>query len=119
MIQDIILAAILALVLTWIISVVSRVVKVVVTRSTELGYKPGDIEAVLKRCYSLFPIESLMFNGITFYRGTPVRVVTNRNTTIEGKFVGANADNVVCFLTPYSVIAHELGNIEEIMELGE
>ena len=117
MLYDIIFAAILALILTWLIKYISRVVTVVVTRSTELGYGQGDIDSVLSRCYSLFPIEDLRFNGATFRRGMLVRVITNRNKTIEGKFVGANSDNVVCFLTQNSVVAHELDNIEEIMAL--
>ena len=115
--QDVLSAAFWALVITWIIRWLSRVVKVVVTRSTELGYSPGDVEAVLKRCYSMFPIDSLRFNGATFRRGMLVRVVTNRNKTIEGEFVGVNNDNMVCFLTPYSVIAHEIDNIEEMSEV--
>lgn len=114
MLEDIVLAAVLAFILTWIIKAASRVVKVVVTKSTELGYRPGDIEVVLSRCYSLFPIENMQFNGADFRRGMLVRVVTNRKRTIEGEFVGVNADNMVCFLTPYSIIAHEIGNIEEM-----
>ena len=117
MLQDIVFAAILAFFLTWIIRALSRVVRVVVTRSTELGYKSSDAEAVLNRCHSLFPIEKLLFNGITIQRGMLVRVVTNRKITIEGEFIGANEDNMVCFLTPHSVVAHELGNIEEMMAI--
>ena len=119
MTQDIIIAALAALVITWIIIVFSRIARVILTRSTELGYSPADIEAVLKRCYSMFPVESLIFNGITFYRGMAVRVITNRKRIIEGKFLGTNDDNMVCFLTPDTIIAHELNNIEEIIELGE
>ena len=112
--QDILFAAVLALILTFVISSVSRVVKIFITRSTELGYRQSDVEIVLQRCYSLFPIENLHFNGATITRGMQVRVITNRNATIEGEFVGANEDNMVCFLTPSSVIAHELKNIEEM-----
>lgn len=114
MLQDILIAAVAALILTWVIRTASKVMKVVVTRSTELGYRPNDLEEVLKRCYSLFPEESLLFKGATFTRGMAVRVITNRNRTIEGKFVGTNGDNVVCFLTARSIVAHELGNIQEI-----
>ena len=119
MLYDIIFAAILALVLTWLISAGSRVLKVIITRSTELGYRPRDIDLVLQRCYGMFPIDSLSFKGATFHRGMIVRAVTNRKKTIEGRFVGTNKDNMVCFVTPSSVIAHELGNIEEMRELEE
>lgn len=115
--QDIIFAAILAFFLTWIIIAVSKVTRIVITRSTELGYRQSDIDAVLKRCYSLFPIDSLRFNGATYRRGMQIRVVTNKNKTIEGKFVGINNENVLCLLTPDSVIAHEIESIEEMMAL--
>lgn len=116
--NDIVIAAVLALVITWIVVVGSRMIGVVITRSTELGYRPGDFELVLQRCYGMFPIESLLFKGATFRRGMVVRVVTNRKRTIEGQFVGTNEDNLVCFVTSRSVIAHELGNIIEMRELS-
>ena len=117
MLQDILFAAVLALIITWTIIGVSKVLNVIITRSTELGYRPGDVDAVLQRCYSLFPIEKLLFNGTVIERGMQVRAVTNRNKTIEGKFMGANEDNMICFLTPNTVIAHELSNIEEMVAL--
>ena len=119
MIYDIVFAALLALVITWMIGAGSRIMRVVITRSTELGYRPSDLDLVLQRCYGMFPIESLSFKGATFRRGMFVRVLTNRNKTIEGRFVGTNKDNMVCFLTPNSVIAHELDNIEEMRLVGE
>ena len=115
--MDIMLAALLALVFFWLFTSFGRLLKVVVTRSTELGYRPGDVEMVLQRCYSMFPNEILNFNGVVFQRGMNVRAVTNRDMVIEGRFVGTNKDNVVCFLTSSSVIAHELGNIEEMQAL--
>ena len=117
MLHDILLAAILALVATWFLKFVFRMYLAVHTRSTELLYRPRDIEMVLTRCYNLFPIESMRFNGEIFRRGMLVRVVTTRNKTIEGEFVGANDENMVCFLTPKSVIAHEINNIEKMSEV--
>ena len=114
--QDIIFAAIIATILTWVISSI-KVVKMVVTRSTELGYKPGEMEKVMQRCYNLFPIASIRFKGTTFQRGMQVRVVTNRKKTIEGEFVGSNEDNMLCFLTNRSVVAHGLDSIEDMQAL--
>ena len=117
MMNDIILAAVLAVFVTWFIKTLYLLGKVVFTRSTELMYNKGDIEAVLEHCYNLFPIESLLYNGNTFKRGMEVRVITNRSKTIEGKFIGLNEENMVCFMTPNTVVAQELGNIEEMSEL--
>ena len=118
--QDIIFAAILAFVLTCLIKGISRIIRAISTSSTEFGYGPGDLEVVLQRCYSMFPVDNLWFKGVTFHRGMVVRVITNSNKTIEGKFVGANEHNgMVCFVTNHSVVAHKLGNIEEIQPLAE
>ena len=96
---------------------VSRVIKVLFTRSTEIGYHHGDLELVIQHCCNLFPVDNLQFNGAIFQRGMAVQVTTNKRRTIEGKFIGTNKDNMVCFVTPSSVIAHKLGNIEEIRML--
>ncbi|MCL2399203.1 MAG: hypothetical protein FWC91_05580 [Defluviitaleaceae bacterium] len=114
MLQDVIFAALLAFFLTWFIKTMLRVLRVVITRSTELGYRPTDLDTVMQRCYTLFPLENLSFKGATFNRGVDVQVVTTRKKIIEGKFIGYNKDNMVCFVTPSSVVAHELGNIEEM-----
>ena len=115
--QDILYAAILALFVTWIINSVSKMITMVVTRSTELGYRPSETEAVLRRCYSMFPIDSMRFNGALFQRGMHVQVTTNRNRVIEGEFIGINGDNMLCLITPNTIIAHELDNIEEMKSL--
>ena len=115
MLQDILFAAILALVLMYPIMAVSRMIKAIITRSTEIGYHHGDLETVIQHCCNLFPMDSLRFNGAIFQRGMLVQVTTNKQRIIEGKFIGANKDNMVCFVTPSSVVAHKLGNIEEMI----
>jgi len=116
--QDIVLAAMLALIITWIVKKVSLMLTAILTRTTEFGYRPKDLEEVLQRCYNMFPIESFRFNGSIFHRGMLVRVVNSKNVTIEGEFIGISEDNMICFLTPNSVVAQEIDNIEEIKSLG-
>jgi len=76
------------------------------------------LEEVLQRCYSMFPIESFRFKGFLFHRGMLVRAINSRNVIIEGEFIGISEDNMICFLTPNSVVAQEIDNIEEIKSLG-
>ena len=116
--QDIIFAAMLALAITWIVRKIFIILTAIITRTTELGYKPKELDEVLQRCYSMFPIESFRFNGLIFHRGMLVRVVNSRNMVIEGEFIGISEDNMICFLTPNSVVAQEIDNIEEIKSLG-
>ena len=111
---DVIYAALLAVVFTWLITTVSRVFKAVISRTSEFNYHPKNIEAVLERCCFMFPNELVRFNGSTFTRGMKVRVVTINRRTIEGKFIGSNHENVVCVVTDESVIAQEIDNIEEM-----
>jgi hypothetical protein len=117
--EQIVFAALLALFVTWFIRMSYGMLKIIVTGFTELSYQPRDLESIMKKCHVLFPIESVRFNGDTFRRGMSVRVVTAQNRTIEGKFVGTNHDNIVCFLTADFVVAQELDQIEEIYELCE
>ena len=116
MLQNIVFAAIGALILTWIIKRASRLIGLHITKSIEFNYRPSDIESVIKHCCSLFPINSLHFNGATFKRGTFVRVVTAKKRTIEGRFIGINNDNIVCFLTSNTIITYKLDSIEDMRE---
>ena len=116
--QDVLFAAMLALIITWIIRKILVIMTALITRTTELGYRPKDLEEVLQRCYSMFPIESFRFNGLLFKRGMLVRAVNSRNVIIEGEFIGVSEDNMICLLTPNSIVAQEIDNIEEIKSLG-
>ena len=118
MFQDIVFAAILALILTWLIRTGSRAIKIVVTKSAEIGYNPMESEMVLQRCYNMFPIDNLRFKGAIFRRGMTVRAVMSGKRVIEGRFVGTNEDDMVCFMTHDYVIARKLENIEEMREMG-
>ena len=115
--SDIIYAALLAFLFTWLIKTASRVFKAVISRTTEFSYNPKNIEAILERCIFMFPNENMQFNGATFTRGMLVQVVTINKRIIEGKFIGSNKDNVVCVVTDSTVIAQELNNIEEIKRM--
>ena len=119
LLQDILFAAVLAFILLWPILAVSRIVKVIFTRSTEIGYNHHDLETVIEHCCNLFPVDILRFDGAIFQRGMVVQVTTNKHRTIEGQFIGTNDDNMVCFVTPSSVIAHKLVNIEQMRMIGE
>jgi hypothetical protein len=112
--QDVFYAAALALVFTWLINMLSRVFRLMISHSTQFDYNPGSREAVTEKCNAMFPHENVRFNGETFKRGMSVKVVTSHNLTIEGRLVGMNNENMVCFITQQSVIAQELDKIEEM-----
>ncbi len=112
--KDIIFAAVLAFILTWLIQSFSKIIKLVVSMPSELTYSSSDFALIMQKCCSLFPHEIVQFNGQTLKRGMIVRVTTNKQKVFEGKLIGLNKDNVVCVLTPRYVVAHGLESITEI-----
>ncbi len=112
--NDIVFAAVLAFIITWVIQSFSKVLNFVTNMPSEVLYPKGDTSGIIQKCYSLFPKEILQFNGKTIKRGMIVRVTTIQNKVFEGRLIGCNKDNVVCVLTAKYVVAHELNNIENI-----
>ncbi len=112
--QEVLIAAILAKVVTWLIKAVSALFKAVITRSTEFEFSKKNEGDVIERCYEMFPTEYVLFNGITFKRGMRVCVVTLRRKKYEGRFIGVNHENMLCVMTDRSVVAQELDTIEDI-----
>ena len=114
--DDILLALVLTVLVVWGVRLLRMVFSMAVTRTTILGYHPDEKGEILKKCCLMFPIETLNFKGMHFRRGMEVQVVTRNkyNNTIVGEFVGTNQKNMLCVLTPGTVIAQEIENIEEI-----
>ncbi len=109
--SDIVFAAILAFVITWVIQGFSKIFRFV---PSEFDYSSAEIANIMQKCCSFFPKEILQFKGKTLKRGMIVRVTTLQQKVFEGKLIGYNKDNVVCVLTSKYVIAHELDNIQDI-----
>ena len=115
--NDVLFAIIGAAVLFVIYRFVSGIIRLLITRTTEMRFNPDQADHVLQNCYTTFPIESLDFNGITFARGMPVRITTTRKTTIEGQFIGTNQAELICLMTESSVIAQEIRAVLEIQAM--
>ena len=115
--NDVIFALVGAAILLAIYRLLSGVIRMFITRTSEVRFNPDQLDHVLQNCYRTFPIDCLSFNGATFQRGAPVRITTVRQTTIEGQFIGTNAAEMICLMTGDSVIAQEIGAILEIQAL--
>lgn len=76
-----------------------------------------DLAKVIDKCYALFPLDSLLFNGETFRRGMYLRITTVGEKIIEGRFIGANRENVLCILTDKTISAEIIENISGITVL--
>lgn len=115
-IADIGYAAVLALLLTWLVGGVLRTFELLF-KPVEFDYSQDDPGKILKKCYSLFPKEIVDFRGKVFKRGMIVRITTSQRKVIEGELIGLNKDNMICLMTSRYVVAHDLHNIEEITEI--
>ena len=85
--SDVIIAALWACILVFIIRTVSRMFLKLVTRVTVFTLRPDQLEpeqleAVIQNCYRLFPIDSLDWDGTTFRRGHILRIITSNSTAI-------------------------------------
>lgn len=117
--NDIIMAAVLSLLFTWIILNISKVVKIVIDNPTEFDYPTKDFDKIEKRCYSLFPRDVIQFEGETYKRGMNISITTHSKKKFEGMFMGLNSENSICVLTTKYIVAYKLDGIEEIIRIRE
>ncbi|MCL2499018.1 MAG: hypothetical protein FWE90_01645 [Defluviitaleaceae bacterium] len=111
---DLLNAALMALAILLAVRLLGRVFRIMLARTRHIRFDPARAEEVRKRCTRLFPIEYLQFNGATFERGTILRIITDKQAAIEGEFLGANRNDIMCLVTDGSVIAQEMHCIETI-----
>ena len=116
---DVVFAAFFAGVIVLIIRVAGRMFHALITRSVVISLgvhnlDPEERESLMQRIYNHFPIETLKWDGTTFWRGSILRVVNDKDETFEGQFIGLNEDNMVCLFTNDSVIAQQMKSITDI-----
>ena len=112
--SDIIFAIVGAALIFVVLKFAGILVRIFITRTSEIQFAPDQLGEMLENCYRTFPIEILDFNGETYRRGTVLRITTTRNKTIEGQLVGTNQAQMLCLVTSNSVIAQEIGAIQEV-----
>ena len=115
--EDVMLAAALAAVFTWVINRFIEFMQASKSNAKYSDYRIKDMEKILQKCYDLFPKEILQFDGEIYRRGMKVRIITSQNKIFEGKFLGLNNDNMICLMTRKFIIAHAVKNIDEIENL--
>lgn len=115
---SVILAAVLSAMLTMLtmsflfIRRVAKEASIILTGAAQM-------KNVMEKCRRLFPIEVVEYHGTTFKRGTAVKITLSDKKSFTGCFVGRNYDNMVCVVTPKSVIAQELGLIVDLTPADE
>jgi hypothetical protein len=117
---DLLYAAVLAFVLTWLIRNILRIRSIIKNVSETSPFSnPKEIGAILERCYSLFPLDKISFHGRVFSRGMKIRIVTTQNKSFIGEFIGGNSKNMLCIMTSKNIVAHDITNITDITAVEE
>ena len=111
--EDILYAALGAVLITWVIKIIMKLNKIIKNPMSLLD-KSEDLRQVIQRCYKLFPMEIVQFNGETDKRGMKLKIITMQKKIFEGEFIGCNEKNMLCILTSRYIIAHEMTNIQKI-----
>ncbi|MCI8805106.1 MAG: hypothetical protein HFE59_04290 [Clostridiales bacterium] len=111
--EDILYAALGAVLITWVIKIIMKLNKIIKNPMSLLD-KSEDLRQVIQRCYKLFPMEIVQFNGETYKRGMKLKIITMQKKIFEGEFIGCNEKNMLCILTSRYIIAHEMTNIQKI-----
>ena len=111
--EDILYADLGAVLITWVIKIIMKLNKIIKNPMSLLD-KSEDLRQVIQRCYKLFPMEIVQFNGETYKRGMKLKIITMQKKIFEGEFIGCNEKNMLCILTSRYIIAHEMTNIQKI-----
>ncbi len=112
--DEILFAAILGLVITWLLQNIIKFRKLIKDVPVSFDAKTTELNKIMERCYALFPIEKVLFKGETFLRGSKIRITTLQNKIFEGELIGLNNKNMICIMTKKYIMAHEINNIENI-----
>jgi hypothetical protein len=117
--QDIIMSAILAFIVTSLLIYAWEKLKLKRKRPALSNYSARDINKILQRCYRLFPTDIIQFRGETFHRGMRVHVTTDQKKYFEGQLIGLSKENMICVITNRYIIAQELSKIQNMYECLE
>jgi len=117
--EDILFAAIAALVITWLITRIGKVVKFTIINPKSFTYKSKDFNKIFERCCLLFPNQTIRFKGKIFTRGMMVKVTTVQNKIFSGKLVGTNKENFICLISNDEIAADTIDNIKEMTTVAD
>lgn len=120
MMTDILFAAVVSLLITWIIKSIVAIGRLITNPGAiEIAKCGKEINILLQKCYSLFPKDIIQFKGKTFKRGMKIKIITSKHKIIEGKLIGMNNQNILCIMNQRYIIAHEINYIEDIINIEE
>lgn len=112
--QQILFAAILAFIIWFVLE---RAMNRKSHKKHRQTWGEVDMARVMERCKEMFPIDTVLFRGAEFKRGTQIRITTTQQNIIEGELVGMNKINMVCIRTKNQIIAHQLEKIQEMRKI--
>ena len=118
-VMDIVYAAALALLIYTMVKWLWKISGNKTKKERENLYKSMLANGSLEKCYNLFPLEEVAFEGKSFIKGDKVVIRTLNNRTIEGILIGKDDKRMLCVVTDRYVIMHSLDEIFEMYSVGE
>ncbi len=112
--MDILYAAALSFIIFVMVKWLWRISGNKTNKEKENLYKSMLSNGALNKCYELFPLEEVSFNGKAFVKGETVNIRTLNNRILEGILVGRDDKGRLCVITDRYVIVH---SIDEIFEM--
>ena len=114
-VNDIILAAVLALVIFLMIKWLWRRYGLSSTKMSENTYIMMQQNGTMAKCKELFPIPEVVFKGARYAMGEKIRIKTLNHKILEGILIGSDDKGRLCVVTNRYVIVH---SINQIFEMG-
>lgn len=115
--QQVLLAACLALVVWSVLRFIQLFFFGDTNDTEKQTWGEAEMQAALKRCREMFPIETVSFRGAEFQSGMRVRITTTQEKIIEGELIGMNQIHMICVRSGNQIIAHQLEKIQEMIQL--
>ena len=77
-------------------------------------YAKIEKSGALDKCCELFPMEEMVFGGISYSKGQRLIIKTLSHRVLDGVFIGKDEHDRVCVVTDRYVIVHNLDEIFQI-----
>ena len=118
-VMDIVYAAALAFIIFTMVKWLWKISGNKTEKERENLYRSMLTNGSLEKCYNLFPLEDVAFEGESFLKGDKVNIKTLNNRTLEGILIGRDDKGRLCVVTDRYVIVHSIDEIFEMHSVGE
>jgi len=114
---DIVYAALLAFLIYTMVTWLWKKSGNKTAKEKEEVYKKMLSSGAINKCYELFPLDEVDFEGKSFLKGEKVNIKTLNHRILEGILVGRDDKGRLCIVTDRYVIVHDIKEIFEMQSV--